>query len=88
MNEGCVHLGLVREVTPNSDGCETCRAIGDTWVHLRLCMTCGNVGCCDDSKNKHAHKHSDETGHPVIRSFEQGEFWMWCYTDHVLLLPD
>ncbi|HJS28205.1 MAG TPA: UBP-type zinc finger domain-containing protein [Anaerolineales bacterium] len=88
MNEGCVHLGLVREVTPNSDGCETCRAIGDTWVHLRLCMTCGNVGCCDDSKNKHAHKHSDETGHPVIRSFEQGEFWMWCYLDHALLLPD
>ena len=61
-------------------GCEECLKIGDTWVHLRLCVHCGHVGCCDDSKNKHATKHGAATGHAVIRSFEPGESWMWCYT--------
>ena len=88
MKEGCIHLTQVNEVTPSSDGCEACRAMGDKWVHLRLCMTCGNVACCDDSKNKHASKHAKEAGHPVIRSFEPGEFWMWCYVDKALLLPE
>ena len=88
MNKPCDHLDQIKDVTPNSDGCEACRAMGDTWVHLRLCMTCGNIGCCDDSKNKHASKHSHEEGHPIIRSFEPGEFWMWCNIDRTLLLPE
>ena len=65
--------------TPN--GCEECLAIGDTWVHLRLCLECGHVGCCDSSKNKHATKHCHATHHPVIRSLEPGERWLWCYVD-------
>ena len=88
MNKPCDHLDQIQDVTPNSDGCEECRALGDTWVHLRLCLTCGNVGCCDDSKNKHASKHSHAQGHPISRSFEPGEFWMWCNIDKTLLLPE
>jgi uncharacterized UBP type Zn finger protein len=57
--------------------------MGDWWVHLRLCSTCGRVGCCDDSKNRHATKHHDATGHPIIRSFEPGEDWYWCYPDEL-----
>jgi uncharacterized UBP type Zn finger protein len=68
---------------PNSRGCEECLKMGDSWVHLRLCVHCGHVGCCDDSKNKHATRHNAETGHPVILSLEPGEGWMWCY-DHQL----
>jgi len=64
---------------PNSAGCEECLAMGDTWVHLRLCVHCGHVGCCDDSKNRHATKHHAQTGHAVVRSQEPGETWMWCY---------
>jgi uncharacterized UBP type Zn finger protein len=64
---------------PHSAGCEECLAMGDTWVHLRLCVHCGHVGCCDDSKNRHATKHHAQTGHPVIRSQEPGESWLWCY---------
>jgi uncharacterized UBP type Zn finger protein len=65
--------------TPN--GCEECLKMGDTWVHLRECLTCGHVGCCDSSKNKHATKHFGHTKHPVIKSLEPGERWMWCYVD-------
>jgi uncharacterized UBP type Zn finger protein len=65
--------------SPNSRGCEECLAIGDTWMHLRLCVHCGHIGCCDDSKNQHASKHHAATGHAVIQSFEPGESWMWCY---------
>lgn len=75
MEPECTHLDRIREVTPNSDGCEACRAVGDTWVHLRLCLTCGNVGCCDDSKNKHASKHAHKTRHPIVQSIEPGEDW-------------
>jgi uncharacterized UBP type Zn finger protein len=79
---GCTHIAQVGPVTPSGQGCQECLRTGDKWVHLRLCMTCGHVGCCDNSKNKHASKHYQETGHPVMRSFEPGEHWMWCFVDH------
>jgi uncharacterized UBP type Zn finger protein len=80
----CAHLSKSHPVVPRSEGCEECLAIGDDWVHLRLCLSCGHVGCCDDSKNKHATKHYRSTRHPVIQSFEPGESWRWCYVDEVL----
>ncbi len=80
-DSSCEHVSQIREVTPRAQGCEECLAIGDEWVHLRLCMTCGHVGCCDNSKNKHATRHFHATNHPIIRSFEPGEDWMWCYVD-------
>src|SRR5580693_5277377 len=79
MSDLCVHLKKAHNVKPNTDGCEECLKMGDDWVHLRLCLTCGHVGCCDDSKNKHATKHYHATKHPVIRSIEPGESWEWCY---------
>jgi hypothetical protein len=81
----CKHLSQVNAVDGNSDGCEECLAMGDSWVHLRLCMECGHVGCCDSSKNRHATKHFHGTNHPVIRSFEPGESWGWCFVDEVML---
>jgi len=77
----CSHLGTVRDVTPSAAGCEDCLRIGGQWVHLRLCLECGHVGCCDNSPNRHATTHFEATGHPVIRSFEPGEDWTWCYID-------
>jgi uncharacterized UBP type Zn finger protein len=82
--ELCSHLNSIRDVRPRSRGCEECLAIGDSWVHLRLCMTCGHVGCCDSSKNKHARKHFHATHHPIMRSIEPGETWGWCYIDEVM----
>jgi uncharacterized UBP type Zn finger protein len=79
--EFCNHLDQVREVTPSSNGCEDCLRIGGTWMHLRLCMVCGHVGCCDNSPNRHATAHFDQEGHPLIQSFEPGEEWWWCYVD-------
>ncbi len=88
MSVPCTHLDQIRDVVPRTpDGCEECLQIGDTWVHLRLCLICGHVGCCDDSKNQHATKHFHATGHPIIRSFERGEDWIWCYVDEVYLGP-
>jgi CPA2 family monovalent cation:H+ antiporter-2 len=81
----CRHLDRTAPVTPSAHGCEECLAIGDAWVHLRLCMTCGHVGCCDSSKNKHATKHYHATSHPIIRSLEPGENWAWCYEDEVTI---
>jgi tellurite resistance protein TerC len=81
----CSHLDQIRDVKPNTRGCEDCLKMGDTWLHLRLCLSCGHVGCCDDSKNKHATKHFKSTGHPVIRSLERGENWRWCYVDNAVL---
>ena len=76
------HLKEIRkDVRPRTDGCEECLRMGDEWVHLRLCLSCGHVGCCDDSKNKHATKHFRATRHPIIRSLEPGEDWRWCYVD-------
>lgn len=77
----CVHFEGLQPVTPSADGCEECLQMGDRWVHLRICLECGHVGCCNSSKNKHATAHYHATGHPVIQSFEQGEEWGWCYVD-------
>ena len=79
------HLSSAHHVEPHSDGCEECLKMGDTWVHLRLCLTCGHVGCCDSSKNKHATKHFHATQHPIVRSLEPGESWMWCYIDEIVM---
>ena len=79
----CSHLNLVRDVTPSGEGCVECLATGDSWVHLRLCRTCGHVGCCDDSKNRHARKHYVSAHHPIISSFEPGEDWSWCFADDI-----
>jgi hypothetical protein len=79
----CTHLDQIREVTPSADGCDDCLRTGDDWVHLRLCMICGHVGCCDDSPNKHATKHFRKVGHPIMKSFEPGEDWGWCFVDKV-----
>ena len=81
----CSHVSEEMTATPNSIGCEECLKTGDTWVHLRICMICGHVGCCDSSKNKHATKHFHATGHPVVRSMEPGEHWGWCYIDKIVL---
>ena len=89
MSKRCTHLGSVLTNTARTPaGCEECLAIGDTWVHLRLCRQCGHVGCCDSSKNRHATKHYRATGHPVITSFEPGESWSWCYVDEVMMELD
>jgi uncharacterized UBP type Zn finger protein len=82
--EACPHLAKIdRHMRPHTKGCEECLAMGDTWVHLRLCMQCGHVGCCDDSKNKHATKHFHQTKHPIMRSIEPGEHWGWCFVDEL-----
>jgi uncharacterized UBP type Zn finger protein len=78
---GCTHLDAVRDVSPRTEGCEECLASGSRWVHLRLCLSCGHVGCCDSSPNRHATKHYHGTRHPIIRSAEPGESWRWCYVD-------
>lgn len=81
MDKACEHFQQAQPVTPSAEGCEECLQIGDSWVHLRLCLVCGHVGCCDSSKNKHATQHFRATDHPVIRSFQPGEEWGWCYVD-------
>lgn len=86
-DKGCSHISQIQDVIPSADGCEDCLKIGDDWVHLRLCLTCGHVGCCDDSKNKHATRHHHETEHPMIVSYEEGENWLWCYVDKVGIEP-
>ena len=85
MVDQCTHLDAIRDVTPNSNGGEECLKLGDRWVRLRMCMICGHVGCCDSSKNKHATKHFHATRHPIMRSIEPGEEWLWCYVDKVML---
>jgi len=81
----CTHLNQIRKVKPSANGCEECLKIGSTWVHLRMCMECGHVGCCDSSPNKHATKHFHKVKHPIMRSVEPGESWGWCYIDEVEL---
>ena len=83
MAESCTHLEVVDDVTPSSKGCEDCISLGDDWVHLRMCMSCGHVGCCDSSKNRHATAHFHASTHPLIQSYEPGEDWWWCYVDEV-----
>lgn len=75
------HVSAIRPVTPSAEGCEDCLSIASPWVHLRLCLTCGHVGCCDSSPNRHARRHFSSSGHPIIQSFEPGESWRWCYVD-------
>ncbi|HEY7022035.1 MAG TPA: UBP-type zinc finger domain-containing protein [Ktedonobacterales bacterium] len=85
MEPVCTHLNAIRQVTPSAQGCEDCLKTGDSWVHLRLCLECGHVGCCDNSKNKHATKHFHATRHPIMQSFEPGEDWRWCYVDEMIV---
>jgi uncharacterized UBP type Zn finger protein len=79
----CTHVGQGKAPAPRTAGCEECLRIGQRWVHLRLCLTCGHVGCCDSSIGKHATRHFHGTQHPVMRSLEPGESWGWCYVDGV-----
>ena len=84
----CAHTGSLEAVQPSTtEGCEDCLRIGGRWVHLRECLVCGHVGCCDNSPNKHATAHWEATVHPVMRSFEPGEEWAWCYADSLFLVP-
>lgn len=85
--DACPHLTAINDVAPSADGCEECLAIGSGWVHLRLCLVCGHVACCDDSPNRHASKHFHATKHPVMRSFEPGETWGWCFIDQMVFDP-
>jgi uncharacterized UBP type Zn finger protein len=78
-------LKLAQEVEPKTEGCEDCTAEGGRWVHLRICLICGHVGCCDQSKGQHATRHFHTSQHPLIRSFEPGETWLWCFVDKVLI---
>jgi hypothetical protein len=80
----CSHLETIRDVTPSGEGCAECLRDGSWWVHLRLCLECGHVGCCDSSPNKHATKHFHLQHHPIIASFEPGEHWKFCYVDNVM----
>ena len=88
MPQSCTHLGQIKDVIPRTpEGCEECLKMGGEWVHLRLCMSCGHVGCCDQSPNKHATAHFHHSHHPIIRSFEPGEDWGWCYVDEIEFDP-
>ncbi|MFC7405555.1 UBP-type zinc finger domain-containing protein [Georgenia alba] len=82
----CTHLDQIDydAVDPDADGCEECLAMGDRWVHLRACQSCGHIGCCDSSPNRHARAHVTQTGHPIIRSYEPGESWFYCYPDELV----
>ncbi len=82
----CTHLGQIsKNVQPSGDGCVECLKLGMRWVHLRECLVCGHVGCCDSSVGRHATKHFHATQHAVMRSFEPGEHWGWCYVDELML---
>jgi len=86
----CGHLEHVRvtELPESVDGCEDCLREGSGWVHLRICLECGHVGCCDSSPQRHASRHAADSGHPIVRSIEPGEDWSWCYPDELgLRLP-
>lgn len=85
MASSCQHLDHIEVTATDAHVCEDCVKTGDTWVHLRLCLQCGHVGCCDQSKNRHATRHYRETGHPLIRSIEPGERWVWCYVDKAVV---
>jgi uncharacterized UBP type Zn finger protein len=84
MAPACSHLDQIVVTTTDKHVCEDCIRSGDEWVHLRLCLSCGHVGCCDSSKNRHASGHFQRTGHPLVRSIEPGERWVWCYADNLM----
>ena len=89
MSQTCSHLDQVDAgASPSSTGCEDCLRIGGQWVHLRMCLSCGHVGCCDSSPNKHATAHFSADGHPLVQSYEPGEDWVWCYQDEFAFLLD
>ena len=79
----CTHLNQIEITSTNEHVCGECVKLGDTWVHLRLCLECGHVGCCDSSKTKHATKHFHGSKHALVRSIEPGEAWVWCYVDEI-----
>jgi uncharacterized UBP type Zn finger protein len=84
MATSCKHLEEAGDPPPRTpEGCEECLALGEEWVHLRRCLSCGHIGCCDDSKNKHATKHFRKVKHPVIQSYSPGESWRWCFVDEI-----
>jgi uncharacterized UBP type Zn finger protein len=88
MTSSCTHLDTIEvtELPASVDGCEECLRTGGVWLHLRICLECGHVGCCDDSPNRHATVHAQSDGHPLIRSLEPGETWSWCYEDEVMMV--
>ena len=81
MADSCTHLDQITDVAPSGNGCVECLRDGTRWVHLRRCMECGHIGCCDNSPMRHATAHFHETSHPIIQSFEPGEDWLFCYVD-------
>ena len=85
MADECAHAAGIRKVVPSALGCEECLKVDSIWVHLRLCRTCGHVGCCDSSPNRHATKHFHATDHPIIEGYDPPEGWGWCYVDEVTL---
>ena len=87
MPDECSHIATIRTVRPSALGCEECLKTGSPWVHLRLCRTCGHVGCCDSSPKKHATHHFHQSHHPLVRSFEPGEDWAYCYADDAFMEP-
>ena len=87
----CTHLDHVHitSLPEQSEGCQECLAQGSEWCHLRICLECGHVGCCDSSPNRHATRHAEETGHPIIRSLQPGEEWSWCFVDEIaMVIPE
>lgn len=84
---GCTHLDSVEltELPPSVEGCEDCLASGGAWCHLRICLSCGHVGCCDSSPGRHASAHAKSSGHPIMRSIQPGEDWSWCFVDEVAM---
>jgi uncharacterized UBP type Zn finger protein len=86
----CSHLDQIRitEAPPEVAGCEECLKTGGRWVHLRMCETCGYIGCCDSSPGRHASKHANAVGHPILRSIEPGEDWSWCVVDQVAFVVE
>jgi uncharacterized UBP type Zn finger protein len=81
----CTHVSQIRVVTPSAEGCEECLKAGEESVHLRICRTCGHVGCCDSSKNKHATQHFQSTSHPIMESYDPPDPWGWCFVDEEML---
>jgi hypothetical protein len=89
MSSHCQHESTIRVVTPGTKGCAECLAIGQEWVHLRLCRECGHVGCCDSSPGRHATAHFHATGHPIIEGYDPPEGWGWCFVDEIAVtLPN
>ena len=88
VSESCSHLDQVRDVEPSGQGCEDCLRLGGQWLHLRMCMSCGHVGCCDSSPNRHARAHASSDDHPIVQSFEPGEDWWYCFVDDLAFIVE